>query len=53
MILPVVIAVAVAYVLWGVIHHSRSGDLHSKVVLEYLGIAILGVAIVWSILLMI
>lgn len=53
MILPVVIVVAAVYVLWGVIHHSRSGDLHPKVVLEYVGIAILGIAIVWSVLLMI
>lgn len=51
--LAVVIAVAVAYVLWGIVHHSRSGDLHPKVVLEYVGIAILGVAIIWSVLLMI
>lgn len=49
--LTIVIAVAVAYVAWGVIHHWRSGDLHPKVVLEYVGIAILGVAIVWSVLL--
>lgn len=53
MILPVVIAVAVAYVLWSIVHHARSGDLHPKVVLEYVGIAILGVAIVWSVLLFI
>ena len=53
MIPVVVLAVAVAYVLWGVIHHSRSGDLHPKVVLEYVSIAILGIMIVGSVLLMI
>ncbi len=38
------------YVLWGVIHHYLEGDLHIRIVLEYLAIALLGFLILWSIL---
>lgn len=34
---------SVAYVLWGIIHHALKGDLHAKIVIEYIligGIAI-------------
>ncbi len=30
------------YFIWGIIHHIYSKDLHFKIVLEYLSIAILG-----------
>lgn len=43
------ILLGVSYVVWGILHHSRRGDLHIKVVLEYAGIAILGVAAVISV----
>lgn len=43
------ILLGVSYVVWGVLHHARRGDLHMKVVLEYLGIAILGAAAVISV----
>lgn len=45
-----VIALATVYVLWGIIHHALRRDLHLKIVLEYLGIAILGVAITLSVI---
>lgn len=35
---------AVSYVAWGIIHHALSGDLHAKIVLEYMLIG--GIAIV-------
>jgi len=38
------IATSVAYVFWGIIHHALAGDLHPKVVIEYMligGIAIM------------
>lgn len=38
------------YVLWGIIHHHLSEDLHLKVVLEYLLIALLAMAVVVSLL---
>lgn len=50
MIVTVAAAIAAAaYVAWGIIHHSRRGDLHLKIVLEYLGLVILGIAIVISV----
>lgn len=39
-----------AYLVWGIIHHWHKKDLHLKVVLEYLGIAVLGLAIVFGVL---
>ena len=39
-----------AYLAWGIIHHWHKKDLHLKVVLEYLGIAVLGLAIVFGVL---
>lgn len=50
MIATGVIVGATAYVTWGIIHHWRRGDLHLKVVLEYIGIAILGVALALSVI---
>lgn len=29
------IIVSVAYVIWGVLHHAIDGDLHLKIVIEY------------------
>lgn len=43
------IILGAGYVLWGILHHFRRGDLHIKVVLEYAGIAILGVVAVLSV----
>ena len=39
-----------AYLAWGITHHWHRKDLHLKVVLEYLGIAILGTAVIISVL---
>lgn len=30
------IVTAVLYVVWGIAYHSHSGDLHKKIVIEYL-----------------
>jgi len=38
------------YVLWGIIHHYLSKDLHIRVVAEYVVIALLGFLILWSII---
>ncbi len=37
------IATSVAYVLWGILHHSISGDLHKKIVVEYILISSIAV----------
>lgn len=44
------IAVAVAYVAWGLIHHHLHRDLHLSVVIEYLVIAVLGLVVIFSLL---
>lgn len=48
--LAVAIASAVAYVFWGIVHHSMHRDLHLSVVIEYIAIAALGVVIVFTLL---
>ena len=45
-----VLAVATAYVAWGIIHHHIHEDLHSSVIIEYLAIAVLGVVVIFSLL---
>ncbi len=39
----VAIVTSFAYFLWGVIHHRLEGDLHPKIMVEYLLIAILAI----------
>ncbi len=46
----VAIAVAVGYVVWGIVHHYIHRDLYLSVVLEYVAVGILGVVIVASLL---
>ncbi len=36
------------YVLWGVIHHHLEGDLHPRIIFEYLAVSLLGFLILWS-----
>jgi hypothetical protein len=38
------IVIAVAYAVWGLLHHWIVGDLHQKVVIEYVPIGALAVA---------
>lgn len=45
------IAVAVAYVTWGIIHHFIHRDLYLAVVIEYLAVASLGLVIIFSLIL--
>jgi len=45
------VAVALAYVIWGIVHHHMHNDLHWKIVIEYMGIAIVGLAIILSLVL--
>ncbi len=49
MLITVAAAIAAAsYLAWGIIHHARRGDLHLKIVLEYLALALLGVVLVYT-----
>lgn len=44
------ISFGLVYVIWGVIHHVRAHNFHTRIVLEYLLVALLGVAIVATLL---
>ena len=47
----VAMALAGSYVAWGIIHHYLHKDLHWEVVVEYVAMAILGFAILFSLIL--
>ncbi|KKU55441.1 hypothetical protein A3H89_01030 [Candidatus Amesbacteria bacterium RIFCSPLOWO2_02_FULL_48_11] len=47
----VVISMAVSYVVWGIAHHSEHRDLHIKIVIEYILVALLAVLLFGSLLL--
>ncbi len=42
---------AIAYVVWGIVHHWRQDDLNLKIVLEYIFTAVIGVSIAYFVLL--
>lgn len=46
----IAISLGVAFVVWGLVHHHLHDDLHPKIVLEYLAIALLGVAVLLSVI---
>lgn len=46
----VVVLTSISYVFWGIIHHFICEDLHIKVVLEYLLLALLANLVVLSLL---
>ena len=49
--LVILISMSVSYVFWGVAHHREHHDLHPKIVIEYLLIAVLAVLLFGSLLL--
>jgi hypothetical protein len=44
------IVTAVAYVLWGLIHHAINRDLHQKIVVEYLLIGAIAIVLLVTML---
>lgn len=44
------IITAVAYVLWGLIHHAIQKDLHQKIVVEYLLIGAIAIVLLVTML---
>ena len=44
------IGTSVAYVLWGIIHHARQGDLHPKIVVEYMLIGAIAIVLLVTVL---
>lgn len=45
-----VVLAALAYVIWGFVHHKIHHDLHAKVVIEYVLMGFLGIAIIYFLL---
>ena len=41
---------AAAYLFWGIFHHLSQEDLNWQVVVEYISIAIFGIAVLWMLL---
>ncbi len=48
--ISVSIALALAYVSWGIIHHTIHRDVCLAIVLEYVAVSILGLVLVLSLL---
>jgi hypothetical protein len=44
------IVFALSYIIWGIFHHIKARNFHGRIVLEYLLVALLGVAIVSTLL---
>lgn len=44
------IATAIAYVLWGAIYHVLEGDMHPKVMVEYLLVGAIAIVILATVL---
>lgn len=45
-----IIITALAYVIWGIVHHALTRSLHRQVVLEYVSLALLGALIIYILL---
>ncbi|HLD24537.1 MAG TPA: hypothetical protein VJB96_01335 [Patescibacteria group bacterium] len=43
--LTIGVMTAVAYVLWGLIHHAIVGDFHRKVVIEYVLVGMIAIVL--------
>ena len=48
--LTVGVVTAVAYVLWGLIHHAMQKDLHKKIVVEYILVGLIAIILLATIL---
>ena len=44
------IATSIAYVVWGILHHGIHGDLHPKVVIEYMLVGAVAVLVLINVL---
>lgn len=44
------VVTSVAYIAWGIIHHVMQGDLHRKVVIEYVFIGAIAVTLLFIVL---
>ena len=46
----ILISIAVAYFIWGIIHSALEGELHPEIIFEYLLFASLGLSLVLGVL---
>lgn len=44
------IVTSIAYVLWGILHHAIMGDLHPKVVIEYMLVGAVAILVLVNVL---
>ena len=44
------IVTSIAYIAWGIIHHCLQGDLHRKVVIEYVFIGAIAITLLFIVL---
>ena len=43
--MAIMVSLSVAYVAWGIVHHAHHGDLHPKIVVEYILVAMFALLI--------
>jgi len=48
--LVILISMSFSYIVWGIIHHTEHHDLHPKIIIEYVAIAVLAILIFGSLL---
>lgn len=44
------VVTSVAYIAWGMIHHAMQGDLHRKVVIEYIFVGSIAIILLFIVL---
>lgn len=44
--IPIIIITSLIYVFWGYLHHRSEGDLHQKILMEYVLYSILGAILI-------
>lgn len=49
--LIILLVTGISYILWGIIHHHLQDDLHLKVIVEYILVALLAEIIILSLIL--
>ena len=47
-VLAATIPLSIGYVAWGVLHHKKRGHIDRKILLEYVGLAVLVNAIIFA-----
>jgi hypothetical protein len=49
--MSIIVAMAICFIAWGVVHHQEHRDLHIKVIMDYILYALLAVLIMGSLVL--